>query len=221
MNQSSRYDRAFTLVELLVVIGIISVLIGILIPVLASVREQAKMTRCASNLRQIGTMMMQYANQNRGQLFPIDVGGPLLAAPPDQVWFIYVLKATPPTDPAQLDNIPSWSPPILVCPSDDSPNGGLSYVLNDHLNERGIKYTTKLRTRLVDEVVLMGERRSDRGDYYIQLFPDGSSDYEPNIERNRHGKKRGSNALFMDLHVARYEEPMVLPGAVDPWDVVR
>ena len=96
----------------------------------------------------------------------------------------------------------------------------MSYVLNDHLNERKIKYTTKLLNRAIDEVVVMGERRSDRGDYYIQLFPDGSSDYEPNIERNRHGKKK-SNALYMDLHVSRYEEPPILTSAVDPWDVPR
>ncbi|HQY87739.1 MAG TPA: prepilin-type N-terminal cleavage/methylation domain-containing protein [Tepidisphaeraceae bacterium] len=220
MRSKSIHLRAFTLVELLVVIGIISLLISILIPVLGRAREQAKMTSCASNLRQVGMMMLQYANQNRGQMFPIDVGGPLYPAPSDQVWFIYVMKITPPPMP-QLDDIPSWAPKVLICPSDDRAPGGVSYVLNDHLNERGIKYATKLRDRGVDQVVLMGERTSDRGDLYIQLFPDGSSDYEENIELYRHGIKRGCNALFMDLHAGRYDEPSTLPGAIDPWDVPK
>jgi prepilin-type processing-associated H-X9-DG protein/prepilin-type N-terminal cleavage/methylation domain-containing protein len=56
----------FTLVELLVVIGIIGVLISILLPVTSSVRKQARATQCASNLRQIATGWMMYATANNG-----------------------------------------------------------------------------------------------------------------------------------------------------------
>lgn len=62
-----RADRAggFTLVELLVVIGIIALLISILIPVLGRARDQANKTACISNLRQVMLAFMGYANANK------------------------------------------------------------------------------------------------------------------------------------------------------------
>jgi len=68
MVTTLRRARAFTLVELLVVIGIIAILVSILLPTLNRAREAGQRTQCLSNLHQINVMLNMYANMYRGKI---------------------------------------------------------------------------------------------------------------------------------------------------------
>jgi prepilin-type N-terminal cleavage/methylation domain-containing protein/prepilin-type processing-associated H-X9-DG protein len=74
--------NGFTLVELLVVVGIIALLLGILFPVLGRAREHARMAQCANHIRQIYHAVVMYANDNKGVL-PMPAGLPDSLATPE------------------------------------------------------------------------------------------------------------------------------------------
>src|SRR5688500_12950830 len=69
--------RAFTLVGLLVVIGIVALLIAILMPALAAGREAANKAQCLSNLRQIGIALLTYSTEHRGHTIPFELHTPV------------------------------------------------------------------------------------------------------------------------------------------------
>ena len=76
---------AFTLIELLVVVAIIALLIAILLPSLASAREQGKKTKCLANLRGLGLALQEYALEDRTEQ-PIPIHESMLQACPYWEW---------------------------------------------------------------------------------------------------------------------------------------
>ena len=206
-NHSQSYRRnGFTLVELLVVIGIIAILIALLLPSLQAARKQAKSVQCKSNLSQIGAALVAYSNENRGWLYPPMRGWNGATGDPNERWPYYVF--TPHV----------WNPPIMRCPSDvEDPAGDHSYLLNNHLFEHGVKFSTKLDNRSSADVILMGEKRWDWPDYYMNSSDfKKTTDYYTRVEPWMHGLKLGSNYLFKDTHVETRTEKQALAG-IDPW----
>jgi prepilin-type N-terminal cleavage/methylation domain-containing protein/prepilin-type processing-associated H-X9-DG protein len=95
MNRSARRTPSgFTLVELLVVIGIIALLISILLPVLGKARESANNAKCLANLRSLGQSAQMMAAQRKGYIQTVSDDAVAKAFDPQRTKFIYRPAAT-------------------------------------------------------------------------------------------------------------------------------
>jgi prepilin-type N-terminal cleavage/methylation domain-containing protein/prepilin-type processing-associated H-X9-DG protein len=113
-----RQRKGFTLIELLVVIAIIAILAAILFPVFAQAREKARQTSCTSNLKQLGTAMMMYA-QDYDESYPSNW------YPSDGHWANVIL-------PYIGQGKQLYTGGVMICPS--AAFRGWSYSMSQALN---------------------------------------------------------------------------------------
>lgn len=116
--------RGMSLIEMMIVIGIVAVLAAILTAVAQPALRKARSAKCLSNLKQIGALMLQYANEHNGALAtPGNSSDTNLAAS----WTT-----------ALGDYSVALKSDVLICPSDPDPNkkaNGYSYAMNGLLDQ--------------------------------------------------------------------------------------
>ncbi len=206
--QSSTFPRprAFTLVEMLVVVAILGILAAILFPAFARARENARRASCMSNLKQLDLGLLQYTQDYNERLPNVTDGA--AGAGMGGGWTFYSAFGPPSSafDPSKGSLFPYVkSAQIYVCPSDSlGQSQGQSYATNSCLNPGPQDATSHLREGKslaafaeTSKWMALGEEgtpdnsATSTNDGFLYIKTDSISD--------RH--MEGSNIAFLDGHV--------------------
>jgi len=210
--------RAFTLIEILVVIAIIAVLAAILFPVFSSAKAAAKQTTCLSNMNQIGMALVMYDTDNDGQIFfrtvsANSVGRTRVIDP------TFMSKTVNPalyyTELWYNLLIPySKSKQIWACPSDALPtlsadSGGAATINRSYIVSSAIESLSESQVGNTTQTIVVTEKSSVAGDTWVDqmdgdLLPQQLNPNEMNVPASRHGG--GMNSTFFDGH-AKWTSP--------------
>jgi prepilin-type N-terminal cleavage/methylation domain-containing protein len=184
--------RAFTLVELLVAIGIIGILAGLLIPAVAKARGSAARARCAGQLHDIGHMLQMYFGENRNTLPKLNMM-PSLRPPLNRYPSLVQLLA-----PYYRGDTGAFQCPTdqIKQPVRDAPSGFETYFAR----EQSSYYWN-------DDVSIYASRVTELKDSAaVRLV----QEYEP--FHGRVGAIGSMNRLYADLHVDAGESEMLIGG---------
>lgn len=182
-----RTKKYFTLIELLIVIGIIAILAALLLPALGKAREKAKSINCVSNLKQFGLCFTMYMDENRTM-------PPTLANYSGQYYYWTCFIANKINSRLNIDandRLAFQNMKVFQCSSYQGSSPSSSYAMNSYLN--GIGFNHINYTKNPQDMMIIGEGLKTLGSNWYALS------LVDHVERTRHG--HSSNVLFVPGHV--------------------